>query len=49
LEFSEFSTIFYTFLKFTAFELGGFWNLAGRPLELLKSFQIGPWLIGEEG
>jgi hypothetical protein len=46
---SEFSIIFYTFLKFTAFELGGFCNLAGRPLELLKSFQIGPWLVGEEG
>jgi hypothetical protein len=35
-------------LKFTAFELGGFWNLAGTPLELFKSFQISPWLVGEE-
>jgi hypothetical protein len=35
-------------LKFTAFELGGFWNLAGRPLELLKSSQLCPWFIGEE-
>jgi hypothetical protein len=26
-----------------------FCNLAGRPLELLKSFQIGPCLVGEEG
>jgi hypothetical protein len=37
-------------LKFTAFELGGgLWNLAGKPLELFKSFQISPWLVGEEG
>jgi hypothetical protein len=41
--------IAYTFLKFTAFELGeGLCNLAGRPLELFKSFQIGPWLEEEE-
>jgi hypothetical protein len=29
--------------------MGGCRNLAGTPLELLKSFQSGPWLIGEEG
>jgi hypothetical protein len=35
-------------LKFTAFKLGGVWNLARGPLELFKSSQICPWLVGEE-
>jgi hypothetical protein len=35
-------------LKFTAFELGGLCNFAGTPLELFKSFQIGPWPEEEE-
>jgi hypothetical protein len=36
-------------LKFTAFELGGLWNFTRTPLELLKSLQGCPWLVGEEG
>jgi hypothetical protein len=47
--FSEFSTVFYIFLKFTAFELGGLWKFTRTPLTLLKSLHLYPWLVGEEG
>jgi hypothetical protein len=46
--FSEFSMIFYEFLKFTAFEIEGGWNLAETPLTVLKSLHLYPWLVGEE-
>jgi hypothetical protein len=36
-------------LKFTASKLWGLWNFTGTPLELLKSLQGCPWLVGEEG
>jgi hypothetical protein len=48
--FSEFSTVFYIFLKFIAFELGGgLWKFTRTPLALLKSLHIRTWLVGEEG